>query len=229
VKVEGTVQADGTWLADEIKLIPEDALGGVAAAFRFDLIGEVASIDPWLVSGTAFTVDENTVIDDAIAVGSRVHVSGTVLEDGTFLAESIVLLDTQDVVGCLTYATVVSTVENNVIVLYTGQQVPMNLDTETDDDLTVGAVILLATCTDQNNNITVVGIVVIAHLDELPTPPHDNSGNHENHGDDEDDEEDEGDHSGRGEGGAIVVYHDQGESGARDTMTTSGWSVWANG
>ena len=86
VKVEGHILADGTWLATEIKLV-EARLG------EFEYTGTVDSIDPWVVSGIAVDTDEQTKIDEGIAVGDRVRVEGRVLSDGSWLATEIRRLD----------------------------------------------------------------------------------------------------------------------------------------
>ncbi|HLF90971.1 MAG TPA: DUF5666 domain-containing protein, partial [Anaerolineales bacterium] len=85
VKVEGRILPDGAWLADEIKKVSE--------VNHFEFIGTVQSIDPWVVSGISFEVDDFTQISPGIEVGSLVHVVGIILEDGTWLATSIELLD----------------------------------------------------------------------------------------------------------------------------------------
>lgn len=217
VQVEGTVQVDGTWLAGEIRLIPEDALDEGQAAFRFVLIGEVESIDPWLVSEVAFTVDENTLIGDGIEIGSRVYVSGLAQEDDTLLAEVIARLDLQDEVGCLTYVTVVSSVEEDALTLYTGQLIPLTGETEIDGELAAGAVILLATCTDEDNTITVVVIVVIAYLDEVPEPPYTGG---EDGG--------TGDEGGSGDLGTVVCHIPPGNPDNRHTIIVGPGAVGAH-
>jgi len=85
VKVEGQILPDGTWLALEIKKVAE--------ANQFEFIGTVESLAPWIVSGIAFDVNEFTMIEPGIVVGSTVRVTGMILEDGTWLATSIELLD----------------------------------------------------------------------------------------------------------------------------------------
>ncbi|NUM45203.1 MAG: FecR domain-containing protein [Anaerolineales bacterium] len=85
VKVEGQILTDGTWLASEIKKVSETN--------RFAFTGTVQSIVPWVVSGIFFEVNEFTFITPGITVGSQVRVEGRILEDGTWLATSIQLLD----------------------------------------------------------------------------------------------------------------------------------------
>ncbi|HNB50581.1 MAG TPA: DUF5666 domain-containing protein [Anaerolineales bacterium] len=83
--VTGRIQEDGTWLARTIEKVNESS--------RFEIIGLVETIAPWVVSGTSFEVNEFTQIEPGVVVGSLVRVTGTILEDGTWLARSIELLD----------------------------------------------------------------------------------------------------------------------------------------
>ena len=126
VKVEGQILPDGTWLADEIKKVSE--------AERFEFIGTVETIAPWVVSGTPFEVNEFTVIEPGIAVGSLVRVSGRVMPDGTWVATSIELLDSTntlvfigivDSVDPWVVNGITLTVDENTI--FTGTIVPTSL------------------------------------------------------------------------------------------------------
>jgi hypothetical protein len=85
VHVEGRIMPDGTWLAREIEKVSE--------ANDFEIIGTVDSIAPWTVSGVSFEVNEFTRIEPGIVVGSMVRVVGLILDDGTWLATSIELLE----------------------------------------------------------------------------------------------------------------------------------------
>jgi hypothetical protein len=85
VHVTGIILADGTWLARQIELVEDES--------DFEFTGIVNSIDPWIVAGIGFEVDEFTTIEEGIEVDSLVHVQGQILADGTWLATSISLLD----------------------------------------------------------------------------------------------------------------------------------------
>jgi len=88
VKVDGMIKEDGTWLAKTINLVTPEG-------YRFEFIGEVQSISPWIVSGVGFDTADWTEIDAEIQVGDKVRVSGLVEADGKWVAESIELLDTE--------------------------------------------------------------------------------------------------------------------------------------
>jgi hypothetical protein len=63
----------------------------VAGSATFELAGALESMDPWTVSGTTIETNELTQIAEGLEVGDLVHVRGTILEDGTWVAYSIEL------------------------------------------------------------------------------------------------------------------------------------------
>ncbi|MFQ5399953.1 MAG: DUF5666 domain-containing protein [Anaerolineae bacterium] len=86
VEVRGWIMDDGSWQASEIKLVHEDEQ-------EFTFIGEVETMDPWLVAGIEFETRDWTVIEPDIKVGDLVRVTGSVLPDGTWVAATIDLID----------------------------------------------------------------------------------------------------------------------------------------
>jgi hypothetical protein len=89
VKVEGWILEDGTWMAEEIK--PE-----ILDDRKFEFVGVVESVSPWVISGIEITTREWTEIDIGISVSDRVKVEGWILEDGTWLADEIELVVEED-------------------------------------------------------------------------------------------------------------------------------------
>lgn len=61
----------------------------VAGASTFELVGELKSMDPWVVAGTTLEINESTQIAEGLQVGDVVHVKGTVLQEGKWVAYSI--------------------------------------------------------------------------------------------------------------------------------------------
>ena len=61
----------------------------VGGETTFEIVGELESIDPWMVTGNTFATRESTQIDEGLQVGDVVKVRGVILEDGTWLAYSI--------------------------------------------------------------------------------------------------------------------------------------------
>jgi hypothetical protein len=76
VRVRGRMLADGSWLARSIRrLVPDE--------HKFEFVGIVDSIGPWVVSGIAIETRMWTEIKDEIDIGDRVKVEGRILPDGT--------------------------------------------------------------------------------------------------------------------------------------------------
>jgi hypothetical protein len=82
VRVMGWILDDGTWQASAI-------LRSVDDSRSFEFIGEIESMDPWVVAGIEFKTAEWTEIDENLAIGDQVRVKGQVMEDGTWMAYEI--------------------------------------------------------------------------------------------------------------------------------------------
>jgi len=158
VKVEGRVLDDGIWLAEEIELLDDDQ------APRFEFIGEVSSIDPWIIGGLDITVNDETEIDD-VNIGDTVRVSGIILPDGTLLARRIKLLD--DDLGCMDIVTVIVRIDGNRIVLGDGQAIELTDEIEIIGELRASAVVIIRVCIGEDGTIVVISITIIF----IPPPP----------------------------------------------------------
>ena len=55
----------------------------------FDVTAPLESTDPWKVAGMTLQTNESTQIEEGLQVGDLVRVQGVILEDGTWLANSI--------------------------------------------------------------------------------------------------------------------------------------------
>ncbi|MFO7537935.1 MAG: DUF5666 domain-containing protein [Chloroflexota bacterium] len=90
VFVDGRLLSDGTKLADRIILLHHGLPSN-----QFTLTGAVESMDEesWTVAGQTIYLDEETEIEEGIAVGDLVQVNGLITEDSTFLAQQISLVD----------------------------------------------------------------------------------------------------------------------------------------
>lgn len=127
VSVQGLILADQTWLAASIEWVD-------TTLATFSISGEVQSIDPWQVVGISFTTSPNTLIDTDIEVGDDVRVTGRILPDGTWLADSITLLD-EDYLLEIIFAGTVETINPWII---SGLPIDTNADTRIDDDIEIG-------------------------------------------------------------------------------------------
>ena len=207
VRVKGRVLDDGIWLAEEIRLLDDQPR-------RFEFVGRVIQIDPWVIGGLDIAVNDATQIDDGIEIGDTVRVTGIILPDGpapstgsgqalsegegTLLAESIELVD--DDLGCLDIAAVVVSFDGERLVLNTGQVIDLTDEIEVFGDLQKGSVVLVRLCVSEDDTIVVVRIIVI-HTPPPPPPP-------PPPGDDDDDR-----------GGKVTVCHiPPGNPGARHTI-----------
>jgi hypothetical protein len=126
VKVEGFILEDDTWLAEEIKLLRQGE-----ATFAFT--GQVRTRDPWLVGDISFEVRDWTFIEADIEIGDWVRVSGTILEDGTWVAGSIVRLD--DELLQLVFVGTVDSIDPWVI---SGLPIATDQETEIDEAIIEG-------------------------------------------------------------------------------------------
>ncbi len=161
VKVEGRILDDGTWLAEEIKLLDDQSL-------TFDFVGEVNSMNPWVVSGISITVNSSTTIESGIEVGDTVRVTGHVLPNGTLLADRIQLLDEE--LGCTNITVVVVSINGNQVTLSDGQTIELNDDVKVVGHLQGSAVVIIRLCVRADGTIVIVSIVVIFMPPLSPTP-----------------------------------------------------------
>jgi ferric-dicitrate binding protein FerR (iron transport regulator) len=163
VYIEGQILADGTWLATEIRLLADETL-------TFTFIGIVDAIDPWIVSSLPLLVNENTLIDDDVAVGSLVRVRGVILADGTWLATLILRLDDDsDLIGCYTLTTMVIGISGNQLTLAGLPPITLNEDIVIVGDILPNTIITITVCVSQDETISIVSIVVVHHVPP-PTP-----------------------------------------------------------
>ncbi len=161
VSVKGQIQEDGTWVADEIKLIEEGPV------LRFEFVGKVTSTGPWVIGGVTVATDENTEIAEGIEVGDLARVEGTIQPDGALLAEKVSLVES--LLSCLDISAVVSNVSAGQVVLLNGQVVQLDNDVQVEGDIKPAAVVLIHLCVMEDGKVVVVSIVVIFQLDILPT------------------------------------------------------------
>lgn len=93
VQVEGIIlPPDGHLVATAIIRLEQDD------EMPFEFVGVVQNISAgaWTISGVTVTIDEETEIEEGIAVGDTVKVEGIILADDTWLAQEIKLLEDDD-------------------------------------------------------------------------------------------------------------------------------------
>lgn len=86
----GTIQLDN----GEVEIVDENGNQvPVAGTSTFELVGALESMDPWTVAGKTLETNESTQIEEGLQAGDIVRVRGTILEDGTWLAYTIELVE----------------------------------------------------------------------------------------------------------------------------------------
>jgi len=101
----GAGSGTGTPNSDEVLIHLEDGVvkvqddngdwTPVAGDSAFDVTAPLESMDPWKVAGMTLETNDSTHIEEGLQVGDMVRVRGTILENGTWLANSIERADEQ--------------------------------------------------------------------------------------------------------------------------------------
>ncbi len=169
VRVDGHILPNGTWVAEEIKLLDLQPL-------TFEFVGQVTSMNPWIVSGISFTVNSSTTIESGIQVGSLVRVSGVVQPDGTLLAHRIELVDEE--LGCTDTTVVVVRINGNQITLSNGQTITLTPDVTVVGQLQGSAIVIVRLCVRTDGTLVIISIIVIftPSLPPVVVPPPPSSG-----------------------------------------------------
>jgi hypothetical protein len=131
IDVNGWIQENGTWLAGSIQPVP-------SASARFDFIGTVESLDPWVISGKTVQTRPWTLIDSTLEEGDQVRVQGPVLEDGAWLAAAIVSAEETPEGVTLQFTGTVNSTNPWVI---GGIQLVVDGDTQFSGQITTGAMV----------------------------------------------------------------------------------------
>jgi len=92
VRVDGVILEDGVLLAEHIHRIDEQP------GLPFHFVGVVQDItdEAWTISGVTITVDAGTEIDEGLGSGDVVKVRGWILDDGSWLAQSIEFVEEEE-------------------------------------------------------------------------------------------------------------------------------------
>lgn len=135
VYVEGRLLADGSRMADRIRLL-RPTLNN-----RFTLTGPVTAISAtaWTVAGQTILVTEATQIDDDIAVGDRVRINGVILLGGGLQAREIEKLDDQPGYP-FRFTGVVQSIGAQTWTI-SGVTIAITTTTNIDDDIAIGDVV----------------------------------------------------------------------------------------
>ena len=160
VRVRGTIIEDGKWVAYSIERAQEPANPTII------IIGQVTSMDPWVVSGITLNVTADTVITGNITVGMLVRVEILLLEDGTWEVLSIAPLgDFTEIEGCITVVATIISVTAEEIQFVGWPSLPLSPDViiQSGDDLPLrpDQDVLVVVCPSDDNQIVIIQIIVI--------------------------------------------------------------------
>ena len=147
VQVRGWVLEDGVWQASKITRQTDDLP-------TFEFTGVVQSMDPWRVAGIGFETRSWTVIAPGVQVGDQVRVRGSILSDGTRVADSIASL-TDMLPNTVVFIGTVTSVDPWVV---NGLQLAVTGDTQILGDVTVGALVRVEAMLLPNGTWTVLSI-----------------------------------------------------------------------
>lgn len=167
VRVKGRILEDGTWVASSIERLDDDKEDD---DLQIVFVGPVDGMDPWVVSGIPLEVDENTVVDEDIALGDLVRVTARILPDDSWLATRIERLELDGGgQGCVYITAVVAEVGPGWVLPENWSVIDLD-GVSVEGDIRVGSVILMLVCVADDGSIDVVSIVVIYQPAPV-TPP----------------------------------------------------------
>jgi hypothetical protein len=162
VRVTGTINADGVWVAEQIERLDTEH------ATSFDFFGPVISMNPWNVRGITLTVDSRTTIKGDITVGEMVKVTGWILTDGTWLATEIKHTGLHLGQGCFMISSVVQSINGDEIILADGQTILRSADLKVEGDLKEASLVRYQYCVDKDGVGTIRYIIVVYQFEVLP-------------------------------------------------------------
>ncbi len=164
VQVQGYILADGSWLAEEIRLV-QPPLPWADIVF----VGRVSHIEPWIIGGISLTVNSQTEIQGHVRLGVRARVHVTLLSDGTWLARRIKAIGMARGQGCLNWGGIVAAVTAGQVRLRDGQVVLLP-GLVVQGQVVVHSVVLIYGCVDENGQIVLLQLIVIGLADPAVVP-----------------------------------------------------------
>ena len=164
VRVEGVIDANGSWIATRIERIDDEAIS------KMVLIGTVISINPWIVNGMALTLSLDAVIGENITVGMLVRVELILQSDGTW--QVIKIEPISSLVwfpGCMDLIATVISVNGNQLQLRDWPIITLDEDVTIEGTLAPDSVIRIRVCFTEVMVIKVTYIIIIQQdTDEPP-------------------------------------------------------------
>lgn len=171
VRVEGTVDADGTWIATRIERIDPESGGTLV------LIGTVISLDPLVIGGIPVFLAPGVELPDDITVGMLVRVELVMQENGAWLVVKIEPLTALVwFPGCMDLIATVVSVDGSQITLQNWPVMTLAEGATVEGTLAPGSVIRMRVCFNDDMTIIIVYIVIIVDGDVVEEPPQSDEG-----------------------------------------------------
>jgi hypothetical protein len=164
VHVQGPVLKDGTWVAAAITKVTANP---TPEAVTLEFTGTVNSIDPWVISAIQLVVDAGTQISGEIPVGALVGVRATLQPDGLWHADEISLIAPNNL-GCVTFASLVTAINGDLVSLENGMTVNLTEVEEIDGTLELESVVLITRCLAPDGTVTIPLLQVLTNPSEEP-------------------------------------------------------------
>ena len=136
----------------------------VAGESTFELVGELENTDPWMVTGNTFATRDTTRIAEGLEVGDLVRVKGIILEDNTWLANSIELAGEQTGPTIVLVGKVTST-EPWVV---HGITLNVTADTVINGEITPDMFVMVEILLHEDGTWEVLSISPLSHFTEIP-------------------------------------------------------------
>lgn len=164
-RASGIIQEDGTWLATEIILIPDDGI------LQITLVGVADNAAPWIISGLPIGTDEVTVIEEGIEVGDVVQVTASIDSDDTWLATQIKRLEDDMDEGCVVVMTDIVAISGDAVVLNNGETIIPDEGIVIDGELEAGSVVAIVACVTEDGTIDIVSTTHVYTPPPTPVSP----------------------------------------------------------
>ena len=136
----------------------------VAGESTFELVGELENTDPWMVTGNTFATRDTTRIAEGLEVGDLVRVKGIILEDNTWLANSIELAGEQTGPTIVLVGKVTST---DPWVVH-GITLNVTADTVINGEITPDMFVMVEILLHEDGTWEVLSISPLSHFTEIP-------------------------------------------------------------
>ena len=209
VNVEGIILPDGTWLAEEIKLLDEALTDETIIRF----MGILESMDPWVVNGISLIATDESRLTDGLILGSVVQVTARWTDDNGWEILWIRPL-LPPTTGCFTVHTRVTVVNGTQITLVNWPSLTLGDDVQIEGTLVPNSIISVQICL--TGDVTLVTHIVVIQIIVNVTDSGSNPGSGGNQGGD------------LPPGGKVTICHyPPGNPNARHTITVD-WAAWVN-